>query len=360
MPEPLTRTTLPASRGGLLLLIAAVSVASLVAACLFGPVNIPVGRVLGILAQGMGLAAPGPDTDPLWKAVVLDMRLSRVCLSWLVGAALGLSGCVFQGLLRNPLADPFTLGVSAGAAFGASLAIFLGLAGRRLIEGSGLFSGLDALPPAGMLGALAALTAVILLARAGGRLKRETLVLGGIVVATFLSALISLIKSLDEESVAGIVFWIMGSFQGRGWAHVLVFVPYFLLGLAPVLLLARELDLLSLGETQARQLGVNVSRVRLILLVAASLLAGAAVSVSGVIGFVGLMVPHLMRLILGAEHRPLLPACGLAGGMLLLWADVLARTIPPHGAELPVGVVTALLGGPFFCLLLRRRAGGLS
>jgi len=213
-------------------------------------------------------------------------------------------------------------------------------------------------PLAALAGAMAALAIVIALSRAGGGLRRETLVLAGIVTATFLSALISLLKSLGEESVAGIVYWLMGGFAGRGFGHLAVFAPYFLAGLAIVARYSRELDILALGETQARMLGVKAARVRLYLLIGASLLAAASVAVAGVIGFVGLIVPHLARLTLGAEHRPLLAASALLGGILLVWSDVLARTVLPHGAELPAGVITALLGGPFFCLLLRARALG--
>ena len=191
-----------------------------------------------------------------------------------------------------------------------------------------------------------------------GRLRRETVVLAGIVVATFLSALISLLKSLDEESVTGIVFWVMGSLQGRSWEHVIFVWPYILLGGVAALVWAREVDLLSMGDDQARMLGLNADRSRLKLLLAASLLTGAAVSVAGVIGFVGLVVPHLVRMVVGAEHRPLVLLSALAGGVALIWSDVLARTLLPGGQELPVGVVTALFGGPFFCLLLRRRARG--
>ena len=342
-------TTAGAPLGIMLAVLAGASLLSLFLAGLCGSYPIPARDVLGIIAGAVGWPV-GHEADPTWTVVVLDLRLSRICLSWLVGAALAVSGVVFQGILRNPLADPFTLGVSTGAAFGASVAIYCGLGGALAH-----FAALDALPLAALAGALLALAAVILLSRVGGYLRRETLVLAGIVVATFLSALISLIKSLDEESVANIVFWIMGTFQGRGWAHVILFIPYFVLALLVIWRYSRELDILSLGETQARQLGMNAGRVRLILLVAASLVAGAAVSVAGVIGFVGLVVPHVVRLIQGAEHRPLLLTSGLLGGFLLLWSDVLARTILPGGAELPVGVVTALLGGPFFCFLLRRK-----
>ncbi len=338
--------------------LAPLSLVSLVAACLFGALPLGMDEAMKILASSLGLL-PGvskEDFDPLVWTVVVSMRFGRTLLAYCAGAALSISGVIFQGVLRNPLADPFTLGVSSGAAFGASVAIALGLGGAATLP---FAPGLTAIPFFALCGAFGALLAVLALGRAGGRLRRETLVLAGIVTASFLSALISLVKALNEESVAGIVFWIMGGFQGRGLADLALFFPYFLLGLAAAALCSRDLDLLMLGETQAGQLGVNVSRSRLILLAGASAMTGACVAVCGVIGFLGLAAPHLVRLYQGADHRPLIVNAGLLGGLLLVWSDVLARVILPGGAELPVGVITALLGGPFFCLLLRRKAGEL-
>lgn len=320
---------------------------SIFLAALFGRISVPPSSVLKSILAGAGLADQG-SVEETWRVVVFDLRLSRICLSVLVGFCLAVSGVTFQGILRNPLADPFTIGVSTGAAFGASLGLFLGL-------GHAVFFGLSLLPVASLAGALLALFAVIQMGRINGRLRRDTMVLAGIVVATFLSALISLLKSLDEESVASIVFWVMGSFQGRGWSHFGFALPYACAGLLLVGLHSRELDALSLGEVQARQLGVDVDRVHMRLLIGASLLTSAAVSVSGVIGFVGLVVPHLVRMSIGAEHRPLLLVSGVLGGIGLLWSDVAARTLLPGGEELPVGVVTALIGGPFFCVLLKRK-----
>ncbi len=335
----------------LAILALAVCVISVVSACFFGPMDIPARDVLRLLtAHCTGAESSlAKELGPAASVVVWDIRMSRTLLALLTGGALAVAGAVFQGILRNPLADPFTLGVSSGAAFGASLAIMLGFTGT-------LIPGVGSLPAAALGGALLALTAVILLGRSGGRLRRETLVLAGVVVATFLAALISLVKSLDEESVASIVFWIMGSLQGRGWQEVALMFPWLTVGGLLIWRYSRELDILALGDTQARQLGMNADRVRLWLLVGASMLTGAAVAVSGVIGFVGLVVPHLVRMAQGGEHRPLLVTAALCGGVLLLWSDVAARTLLPGGAELPVGVVTALLGGPFFCLLLRHRA----
>jgi len=349
--------------------ICAASLASGLVACGLGSFPTSPAETLNALLQALGLGS-GQPVDPALSVVVVDIRLARVALAWLTGASLAVAGCVFQGVLRNPLADAFTLGVSGGAAFGASVAILSGLGGGAAVAGFGGSAG--ALPLFALAGALLALAAVLALGRAGGGaggglgggMRRETLVLAGIVVSTFLSALISLLKSLDEESVSSIVFWIMGSFQGRGFEHVRLALPYMAVGLILVLWRARELDLLALGEGQARLLGLDAGRSRLWLLIGASLLSGAAVAVSGVIGFVGLVVPHLLRMVIGAGHRALLPASALLGGLLLLWSDVLARSILPGGAELPVGVVTALIGGPFFCLLLGRsgrlglRSGG--
>lgn len=327
---------------------------SIFAACLFGAYGTEVTQVVDVFRSVFGFGVQ--QVDSALSFIIIDLRLSRILLSFLVGMSLAVAGTVYQGILRNPLADPFTLGVSSGAAFGASLAIF----SRTTVLGAELWQqfGNLFLPLAALAGAMGALGAVLVLGRIGGRLRRETMVLAGIVVATFLSALISLLKSLDEESVTSIVFWIMGSFQGRGWDHLSLFMPYFLAGMIPLVYYSRELDILSLGETQARHLGMDVSRVRMFLLIGSGLLTGAAVAVSGIIGFVGLIVPHLVRMFQGAEHRPLLLSSSLLGGLLLLWSDVIARTLLPGGEELPVGVVTALLGGPFFCLVLRSGFSG--
>lgn len=286
--------------------------------------------------------------DDRVRYIVINVRLARICLALTVGGALGLAGAVYQGVLLNPLADPFTLGVSTGAAFGASLAILAGVGGVH-------FLGMSALPAAAFGGALGALGFVYLLGRMDGRIHTTTLILAGIIVSTFLSSLISLLKSLNEDSVSTIVFWIMGSLSGKSWAHALLVLPYLAAGCAVIFYYARELDILSLGDVQAQQLGVDVAGVRFRLLLAASLATAAAVAVSGVIGFVGLVIPHLVRLAIGPRHRRLLPAVLLSGGLLVLVSDTIARSLLPSGEELPVGVVTAILGGPFFCYLLAHR-----
>lgn len=287
------------------------------------------------------------DAESL-RLILFDLRLPRVLLALCAGAGLAVAGAVFQGILRNPLADPFTLGVSGGAAFGAALAISLGLGGAVMGYGIPLLS---------FAGAAAALAAVLALGRIGGGLRHETLILAGVVVSALLAAFIALVKALDEASVTGIVFWIMGSFQGRGWTELLLVLPGLLGGCLIAMLLHGRLDMLSLGDRTARHLGLGASRARLVLLLSAGAITASCVAVSGIIGFIGLIVPHLCRMLLGASHNKLLPASALCGGLLLLWSDVAARTILPGGVELPVGVVTALLGGPFFCFILGRKKG---
>ncbi len=292
-----------------------------------------------IMAILIGNVPKGDNPDVL-KTIVLDLRMPRLLIASIVGAALASAGGVFQGLLRNPLADPFTLGVSTGAAFGATLALIAGVA-------SGV-----AIPMAAMLGALATLALVLLLSRDRQGLQPATMILAGIVVSTFLSALISLIKSLDEESLAAIVFWMLGSFGGRDWSHVIFAAPYFIMGFFTVLAYARDLDLLSMGELEARQLGVPVQRSRLVLMTASCLMTAAAVSISGIIGFVGLVVPHMVRLLQGPRHGHLLVSSAILGATVTVLADLFAKNLLPSGEELPVGVLTTLIGGPFFCYLL--------
>ena len=326
-------------------------------ACLPGPLALPVEEVLHLLAVSVGLISDA-GTDPAKLLVVGQIRLARVVLSLLCGGALAVAGVALQGVLRNALADPFTLGISAGAACGASLAITFG----GLWGGAWLWGGVGLTPLAAFVGSLAALGMALTLGRAGGSFQRETVILAGIAVATFLGAVVALVKALNEESVTSIVFWIMGSFQGRGWNALPLLLFPLLPGLAVVLIHWRELDVLALGDRQAAQLGMRVGSTRLWLLLGASCMTAGCVAVAGVIGFVGLVVPHMLRLVMGGAHGPLLVGAWFGGGLLLVWADVLARTVLSGGQELPVGVVTALIGGPFFALLVRGKnstGGGL-
>jgi len=337
---------------GYFLLLAGFSVllvAMIIWAIGVGPYELGYGQLIYLVQRW----AAGESLNPAEAtalAVIFHIRLARIVLAGLVGVALSLAGAAFQGLLLNPLAEPFTLGVAAGAAFGASLALSLGLSGA-------LWGSVGLVPLLALLGAAAALGLVLALGAMAGGIQHGTLILAGVIVSAFLSSLISLIQFVFADSLSSIVFWIMGSFSARGWGHVLLALPYILAGSIVLLLYARELNILTLGDAPAQQLGLAVSRVRLTLLFAASVITAGAVAVSGIIGFVGLIVPHLVRLLVGPDHRRLLPAAALAGATLLIAADTVARGLLPYGQELPVGIITALLGGPFFCYLLKMTRG---
>jgi iron complex transport system permease protein len=333
------------ARTGLtILLLAAALCALVVAAAGMGFIPVSAGDVLAALWGGLRGAAD--SMDPLIGSVVLDVRLPRILTSVSVGFGLAVAGAVFQGLLLNPLADPFTLGVSSGAAFGAALALLLGLS----------FLGPATLCLTAFLGAAVTLLAVIAMAGRDGELSPVNLILSGVIVSAILSAGLSFIKYLADERVAVIVFWLMGSFVSRTWGDAALTGTVCLLGFALCFRFARDLNVMSLGARSARSLGVNTGRVRLILLLTASLMSAVCVSVSGVIGFVGLVVPHLMRFVVGPDNRWLLPASGLCGGLLLLAADTVTRTALPH--EVPIGVLTALIGGPVFCWIFSRSRAG--
>lgn len=320
---------------------------SLPLACLPGPAGIAPRDVLAAFAAPFGIGTASPET----LLVVLQIRLSRTCIALLCGGALATAGVALQGVLRNPLADPFTLGISAGAACGASIAIAFGapLAFSLGVSGASLISG------GALTGALLALGGALWLGRGGGSFSRESVILGGIAVAAFLGSVVALVKALNEESVTSIVFWIMGSLQGRGWDALPLLLATVLPGLCCVAGCWRALDVLGLGDEQAAQTGLAVRRVRLLLLIGASGMTAGCVAVTGVIGFIGLVAPHILRLWLGVGHGPLLIGAFFGGGLLLLWADVAARSLLGGGMELPVGVVTALIGGPFFAFLVKRR-----
>lgn len=307
------------------------------AGCFVGPADVAPTRVLAAFLDA--------ETDASVDLIVFQIRLSRSCLALLCGGALGLSGAILQGSLRNPLADPFTLGVSAGAACGASVAIVLA---AEVGLGQTLFVGLGALA-----GALFALFSALTIGFSAGRFNRESVVLGGVAVSAFAGSLAAVVKALNEESVTSIVFWIMGSLQGKGWGAAPLIICSLVPGLLACVLGWRKLDVMTLGEDDAAQLGVNPEKTRLWLLCAASLMSAGCVAVCGVIGFVGLVAPHISRLLFGAGHGVLAVASFAGGGLFLFLADCAARCLP-DGQEIPAGVITALAGGPFFAFLIRR------
>lgn len=300
-------------------------------------------QVAGVLAHSLGLPVKAPS--PLAVTVVLDLRLPRVLLAGTVGAALALAGAAMQALFRNPLADPALVGVSGGAAVAAALVLVSGVAAAF------------ALPFAAFIGGTATTWLIYLLSRYRGRTLPATLLLAGVAVNAMAGAALGMLTYMaSAPALRGLTFWLLGSFAQAGWQSLALAVPVMIVASLCILREARGLNALLLGEREAAHLGVPVQTLTRRLMVWVALAVGAAVAVTGIIGFVGLVVPHVVRLVTGPDHRRLLPATGFAGGALLIGADTLARTAAAP-AELPVGVLTALLGGPFFLWLLLRHRG---
>ncbi|MFE5398134.1 FecCD family ABC transporter permease [Streptomyces sp. NPDC056568] len=314
-----------------------------------GAYPVPVGDVLGSLLHRTGLG--GTELDRVAESVLWNVRFPRIVLALLVGASLGCAGALMQGVFGNPLAEPGVIGVSSGAAVGAVAAIAFGLD----------FLGNWTVSVFAFAAGLVTVLVVYAMSRSGGRTEVVTLILTGIAVNAFAGALIGLFLFFaDTAAVNQITFWQLGSLAQATWPKVLAVLPCAVLGLGLAPLYARRLDLLALGERPARHLGVDVERLRIVLVLVIALLTAAAVSVAGVVGFVGLVVPHLLRMVAGPGHRFLIPGSALLGALVLLAADLAARTVAVP-AELPLGVLTALLGSPFFFWLLRRtrrRQGG--
>lgn len=296
-----------------------------------GSAGIPFRKIIPLIISG---------EKSIEHSILFDIRLPRIILALIVGGALSVTGVIFQGMFRNPLVSPYTLGVSGGAALGVSLSIILGL---------------PLLPLFGFLGALGAISLVYFIAQRQGILRISMLLLTGVMISFIASAVILLIMSLSREhQLHGILFWIMGSLEESNFSLIKLVSLIILMGLAISFLFSRDLNVLSLGEEEALHLGVNIERTKRILFILGSLIAGVAVSVSGIIGFVGLLVPHFMRLFVGPDHRILLPTSCLAGGIFLIACDTLARTIISP-MELPVGVITGILGGSLFIYFLTKR-----
>ncbi|WP_407540894.1 iron ABC transporter permease [Deinococcus radiomollis] len=330
-PAPRPRLNLA---GRTLLLLAAVLLAVLLAVSL-GSVNISPATTLRAVWHGVSGQALSGDEVIVWQ-----LRFPRVALGLLVGASLALCGGAYQGVFRNPLADPYLMGVASGAGLGATAAVVLGW-NTALV------------PPSAMAGALLSVSVSLALARVGRSLPPVRLILSGVVVGSIMTAFSTYLLLLTEDRVRQVFSFTLGNLAFGGWTQVLTVLPYAALGGSLLLLLARALNMLQLGDLTARSLGLPVERLRLAVIVAASLVTAAAVSYAGIIGFVGLVTPHLVRRLWGNDYRVLLPVSALAGGGLLVLSDLLARTLT-RPTELPVGVVTTLLGGPFFLYLLRK------
>ncbi|MGH3099479.1 MAG: FecCD family ABC transporter permease, partial [Thermoleophilia bacterium] len=298
-------------------------------AVLVGPVRLDPGAVLAELAGRLPLVDTHSGLSAQEVAILWQLRLPRVVLGGLVGAMLALAGAAYQGVFRNPLADPYLLGAAAGAGLGATLAIAYGPD--------------TLLPVAAFAGAVAGVVAAYALGRSGGARTATTLILSGVAVAAFLTAIQTYLQQRKAETLREVYGWILGRLTTAGWREVALVVPYALLSTAAILLHGRLLDVLAVGDDEAASLGVRAARVRLVVVAAATLATAAAVAVSGLIGFVGIIVPHTIRLLAGSSHRLLAPLSLVAGAAFLILADLAARTVMAP-AELPIGVVTAIVG----------------
>ncbi|XPP27468.1 MAG: FecCD family ABC transporter permease [Leucobacter sp.] len=316
-----------------------------------GQLGVPPQEVLGSILHRIGIDWLPMPTHPVGDQTLWAIRFPRVAMAVLVGAGLAVAGLLMQAIFGNPLAEPGVIGISSGAAVGASLAIVFGLT----------FLGEWTIAVMAFLFGLGATLIVYAMSRAEGKTEVVTLVLTGIAVNAIAGAAIALLTFLgDTQSREQIVFWQLGSLAGSRWTQVLIIAPVIAVGLLAAYFSAHRLDLLSLGERNARHLGVNVEVLRVSMIFIIALLTGAAVAFAGIIAFVGLVIPHLMRMILGPAHLPLVTASVLGGALLMTVADLAARTLVPN-ADMPIGMLTALVGGPFFFWLLRRtrkRSGG--
>lgn len=310
-----------------------------------GTVKIPPVTILKMFVHKIPII--GSHIIPSWtsveESIILQLRLPRIILSILVGAELSAAGVIYQGIFRNPMADPYIIGASAGASLGATLAILL-FSGMKIL-------GVGSIPFFAFIGAFVTIFLVYNLASIGGRTYSFTLLLSGIAVSSFISALVSFFMYFSDQKLHQIYFWLMGSFSYQGWSEVILNLPYGITGFILAFWKLRELNILQLGEDTAFFTGVDTERLKKVNLAAASILTASAVAVSGIIGFVGLIIPHITRLIAGPDYRRLFPLSAMVGGFYLMLADTLSRVIIAP-TELPVGILTALFGGPFFLYLL--------
>jgi iron complex transport system permease protein len=311
-----------------------------------GSVKIPLPTTVQILADKL----PFVNIDQTWpdslNTIIIDIRLPRIILAGLVGAALAVAGATYQGLFRNPLADPYLIGVAQGASLGAAAGFLIPVAWN--------LSSFGIIPIFAFIGAIIATIVVYLLARVGKTLPVTTLILAGVALSALLQSIVSYLIISSNEKMHGILFWLMGSFSMSQWSEVEVVLPYVAAGVTIIIIFARLLNVMQLDEEQAQQLGINVERYKIILLAAATLITAASVSFVGTIGFVGIIIPHAVRLIWGADHRFLLPFSVLVGAVFMILADLISRTLLAP-TEIPIGVITAVFGAPFFLYLLRRR-----
>ncbi|MBU5425887.1 iron chelate uptake ABC transporter family permease subunit [Tissierella pigra] len=285
------------------------------------------------------------DISKSHETIIWSIRLPRVLLGALVGASLSMTGAAFQGIFKNPMADPYVIGISSGAALGASIAIILGI--------NISFMNLSTISIFAFIGALSAVFTVYNIARIKNKVPVTTLLLAGIAIGQFLTAIMSFLMVIYSKDMAKIIYWTMGSLAGKGWTPLISITIPVVISMTGIGFFARDLNIMLIGEESAQSLGIDVERTKVYILILGSFLVSMVVSVSGIIGFVGLIIPHIVRIVLGPDNRILLPSSALVGAIFMIFADTIARTIISP-VEIPVGIITALFGGPFFLYLLRK------
>jgi len=323
-----------------LILMALLIIITVISICV-GDMQIEIGDIFGVIENK--LFGTYANIKENVSAVIWNIRLPRIICAGFVGMGLAVSGVIFQGILQNPLADPYTLGISTGASFGASVAIIINL----------YFEIYFSTILAALIGAFVTLIFVILIAKNGGGFRSSNIIIAGIIISSILSSGVSFIKMLAGENVGAIVFWIMGSLSAKNWNDVLIIAPVSLICTVLAMFFAVQLDIMSLGDRNAQALGVDINKIRLLYLIIGSVITAVCVSVCGVIGFVGLVVPHLIRFSLTAKNKILIPFSAAFGAVLLILADTFTRNF--SSGEIPVGVLTTLIGGPFFIFVFTHR-----
>lgn len=328
----------------LIILVVAVGITATIGSASIGPID--VYRVIASRIPGVGAMVSMDSISTSQDTIIWNVRLPRVLLGVLVGAGLSISGAAFQGLLKNPMADPYILGISSGAALGAAIAIILNLGFS--------FFGFDGISMLALAGALMAVTVVYNIGRIRNQVPVTTLLLAGVAVGQFLTAIMSLLMVIYNRDMTKIIYWTLGSLSGKGWTPITTIAGPMIVAMTVLVFFARDINIMLTGEESAKSLGVNVERIKVYILLLGTFITSMAVSISGIIGFVGLIIPHIVRLVVGPDHRILLPASAILGSVFMILTDTIARTVISP-MEIPVGIITAIFGGPFFIYLLRKK-----
>lgn len=303
-----------------------------------GSVYIPPGEAIEVILN--------QSNNDVYVTIITQIRLPRVLLSLIVGSALAVAGVVFQGIIRNPMVDPYIVGISSGAGTGVTLAIILNINWRIM--------GISSLPLMAFLGAIITVFIVYNLARTAKKLPVMNFLLAGVAMGFLLNAVMSFIMVMGTNSLHKVVYWLMGSLSTANWQDVMMVLPYYFLSMLPIVFYIKDLNIILLGDDNAFSLGVDVEKIKIILITSATLMTAVVVSVSGIIGFIGLIIPHISRIIIGPDHRKLIPFSAMIGGSFLLFSDNLARALMPP-LEIPVGIITAVFGAPYFIYLLKKK-----